>query len=455
MKKQTILKSCLTFSLACMMAMPALAQDVFTGTVVDENGEPIIGASVKIEGTSTGTITDLDGKFSLAIPDGKRLEISYIGYITQTVDDLKNTRIILREDTQQLEEVVVVGYGVQKKAHLTGSVEAVPTDELLDIPTGNLASALSGLVNGVSISGGEARPGEQASIYIRGANNLSEIGSSGQQPLFVIDGFILDSNAFNNLDPSSIENISILKDASAAVYGARAANGVVLVTTKKGKLGAPQITYNGNFGITDAVSTPKMLNTYDYGRLWNIVRAADPTDTDLNNRYDLFQADELAAMRNLNYNLLDKYWQTAITQQHSVNLSGATEKASYFANISYFDQEGNLGKLDYNRWNFRAGTDLKIGKWLTAKMQVSGDYGKKNTPLVKVGGIFVAYKGDAAEEIEEAAHAAAVLGMKLVCADSYELPEGQGKRCLAVYKKISSTPAKYPRGQGKERKNPL
>ncbi len=384
MKKQTILKSCLTFSLACMMAMPALAQDVFTGTVVDENGEPIIGASVKIEGTSTGTITDLDGKFSLAIPDGKRLEISYIGYITQTVDDLKNTRIILREDTQQLEEVVVVGYGVQKKAHLTGSVEAVPTDELLDIPTGNLASALSGLVNGVSISGGEARPGEQASIYIRGANNLSEIGSSGQQPLFVIDGFILDSNAFNNLDPSSIENISILKDASAAVYGARAANGVVLVTTKKGKLGAPQITYNGNFGITDAVSTPKMLNTYDYGRLWNIVRAADPTDTDLNNRYDLFQADELAAMRNLNYNLLDKYWQTAITQQHSVNLSGATEKASYFANISYFDQEGNLGKLDYNRWNFRAGTDLKIGKWLTAKMQVSGDYGKKNSPLMKV-----------------------------------------------------------------------
>ena len=384
MKHYNIFKICLSCFLALMLSVPSFAQKTFTGTVVDESGEPIIGASVKIVGTTTGIITDFDGKFTLAIPEGKTIEVSFIGYLTQKVSDFSKTKIVLKEDTQQLEEVVVVGYGTQKKAHLTGSVEAVPVDELLDISTGNISSALSGLVNGVSVSGGEGRPGENATISIRGANNIEELGSQAQSPLYVIDGFILDANAFNNLDASSIENISILKDAAAAVYGARAANGVILVTTKKGKMGAPQITYNGNFGITDAVSTPKMLNTYQYGKLWNAVRAADPTDTDLNNRYDLFQADELEAMRSLNYNLLDKYWETAVTQQHSVNLSGATEKASYFANISYFDQEGNLGKLDYNRWNFRAGADLKIGKWIKATMQVSGDYGKKNKPLMKV-----------------------------------------------------------------------
>ena len=385
MKHHSIFKCCLGILLALVMSVPAFAQKTYTGTVIDENGEPVIGASIKIVGTTTGTITDFDGKFNLAIPAGKSIEVSFIGYITQKITKFTpNMRIVLKEDTQQLEEVVVVGYGVQKKAHLTGSVESVPMKELQDIPTGNIASALSGMVNGVSVSGGESRPGENATIYVRGANNMSAIGSSAQQPLFVIDGFILDATAFNNLDASSIENISVLKDAAAAVYGARAANGVILVTTKKGKLGAPQISYSGSFGITDAVSTPKMLDTYNYGRLWNAVRAADPTETDLNSRYDLFQADELAAMRSLNYDLLDKYWKTAVTQQHSVNLSGATEKASYFASISYFDQEGNLGKLDYDRWNFRAGVDLKIGKWMKATMQVSGDYGKKNTPLMKV-----------------------------------------------------------------------
>lgn len=367
-----------------LFSVASYAQKTYTATVVDEAGEPIIGASVKVVGTTTGTITDFDGKFSLPVPAGKTLEVSFIGYISQKISDFKNTKIVLKEDSQQLEEVVVVGYGVQKKAHLTGAVESVAVNEIQDLSTSNLASSLSGMVNGLSVSGGESRPGESATIYVRGADNLSSIGGSAQQPLFVIDGFILDSSAFNNLDASSIESISVLKDAAAAVYGARAANGVILVTTKKGKLGAPQISYSGNFGITDAVSTPKMLSTYNYGRLWNATRAADPTDTDLNNRYDLFQADELKAMKSLNYNLLDKYWETAVTQQHSVNLSGATEAASYFANVSYFDQDGNLGKLDYNRWNFRAGVDLKINKWIKASLQVSGDYGKKNSPLMKV-----------------------------------------------------------------------
>ena len=396
MKRKFIAGLC--FGVMAFAATPVLAQNTdIKGTVVDENGEPIIGASIRIEGQEGGVITDLDGNYTIKAPKGAKITISYIGYTPMTVT--AGGRVQLKEDAQNLEELVVVGYGVQKKAHLTGSVATVPMDEIQDMTSGGLASTLEGLVNGLSVSGGNTRPGENATIYIRDTNSLGDVGSTAQQPLFVIDGYIypndvkvgnvtqnLGAEAFNNLDPSEVESISVLKDASAAVYGARAANGVILVTTKKGKIGAPRISYSGTFGFTDAVSHPKMLNAYEYGRLYNAVAAADPTNTDLNRLTDLYQADELNAMRALNYNLLDKYWDTGFTMKHSVNLSGATERASYFASLSYFDQDGNLGNLDYNRWNYRAGVDVKVSKWLGANLSVSGDYGKKNSPYIKVGG---------------------------------------------------------------------
>ncbi len=384
--------------LLALLTLPAMAQDaVVTGNVVDENGDPVIGASVLVEGTKTGTVTDIDGNYSLSVPKGKKVVISYIGYETMTV--APGGKLQLKEDKNDLEEVVVVGYGTQKKAHLTGSVASVPVDDIQDLANGNLASTLSGLVGGLNVSGGESRPGENARITIRDVNALGEVGSTAQQPLFVIDGYIypndikvgnssqnLGAEAFNNLDPSEVESISVLKDASAAVYGARAANGVILVTTKKGRMGAPSISYSGTFGFTDEVSRPKMLSAYNYGRLFNAMKAADPTNTTLNKTTELFQADELNAMKALNYDLLDKYWDTGATMKHSVNVSGATDKVNYFAGISYFDQDGNLGRLDYNRWNFRSGVDVKVSKWLGANLTVSGDYGRKNTPLVKVGG---------------------------------------------------------------------
>ena len=396
MKRKFIASLC--FGFMAFAAVPAIAQNTdIKGTVVDQNGEPIIGASVRVEGQKGGVITDLDGNYVIKAPKGAKVTVSYIGYITQTVT--AGGRVQLKEDAQNLDELVVVGYGVQKKAHLTGSVATVPMDEIQDRASGGLASSLSGLVNGLSVSGGESRPGENAKMYIRDTNSLGDVGSVAQEPLFVIDGYIypndmkvgnttqnLGTEAFNNLDPSEVESITVLKDASAAVYGARAANGVILVTTKKGKIGAPRISYSGTFGFTDAVSHPKMLSAYEYGRLYNAVAAADPTNTSLNNKTDLYQYDELNAMKALNYDLLDKYWDVGFTMKHSVNLSGATEKASYFAGISYFDQDGNLGNLDYDRWNFRAGVDVKVSKWLGANLNVSGDYGKKNTPYIKIGG---------------------------------------------------------------------
>ena len=316
-----------------------------------------------------------------------------------TITDFSQTTIVLQEDSETLDEVVVVGYGTQKKAHLTGAISTVNMDDIADLANGNLASSLSGMVNGLGVSGGEGRPGESARLTIRGSDRLSAMGATSQEPLFVIDGFIYPNDvrigntqqnsgsvAFNNLDPSEIESISVLKDAAAAVYGARAANGVILVTTKRGKLGEPTISYSGSFGYTDEISRPKMLDAYNYGRLWNAVTAADPTSTTLNPLKDLYQADELNAMRYLNYDLLDKYWSSGFTQKHSVGVSGATGNASYNASISYFDQDGNLGKLSYNRWNYRAGVDVTLKKWVKASIQVSGDYGTKETPNVKVGG---------------------------------------------------------------------
>ena len=378
--------------------IPAFAQNqTVTGTVVDELGEPVIGATVTEAGTKNATVTDFDGNYKISVPKGAKVTITYIGYLPQTVKP--GGTVSLQEDRQSLEEVVVVGYGSQKKAHLTGSVATVDMNDVQDLAAGGLASTLSGLVNGLSVSGGDGRPGENATMTIRDVNSFGEIGSTAQQPLYVIDGYIypndvkvgnvsqnLGAEAFNNLDPSEVESISVLKDASAAVYGARAANGVILVTTKKGKQGAPSISYSGTFGLTDEVARPKMLSAYNYGRLYNAIKAGDPTSTTLNRTSDLFQLDELEAMKNLNYDLLDDNWKTAFMTKHSVNVSGATEKVNYFGSVAYFQQDGNLGKLDYNRWNYRAGVDVKISKWLSANLTVSGDYGKKNKPLLKVGG---------------------------------------------------------------------
>ena len=394
--KKYIKSLCLGMML--MFSASALAQNqTVSGTVLDELGEPVIGATVTVEGEKTATITDMDGNYKIAVPKGKKITISYIGYMPMTV--APGGTVKLEEDKQTLEEVVVVGYGSQKKAHLTGSIATVEMDDIQDLANGNLGSSLSGLVNGLSVTGGDSRPGEPARLAIRDVNSLGEVGSQAQQPLFVIDGYIypndvkvgstyqnLGAEAFNNLDPSEVESISVLKDASAAVYGARAANGVILVTTKKGKVGAPSISYSGSIGFTDEVARPKMLSAYDYGRLYNTYAAADPTNTSLNKTTALYQLDELEAMKSLNYDLLDKYWEVGYTTRHAVNVSGATERVSYFGGITYFKQDGNLGKLDYDRWNYRAGIDVKLNDYLSANLTVSGDYGKKNKPMLKVGG---------------------------------------------------------------------
>ena len=233
-------------------AMSGFAQDLnIKGQITDTSGESIIGVNVKVKGKDTGTITDIDGNYHLQAAPNDILVVSYIGFITQEVP-VKNRKVVnirLIEDVKALDEVVVVGYGVQKKAHLTGAIATVTMDDIQDLSDGGLASSLSGMVNGMSVSGGQGRPGENAKIFVRDTNSFGEVGSTAQEPLYVIDGYIypddikvgntrenLGAQAFNNLDPSVIESISVLKDASsAALYGNKAANGVIMITTKKGK----------------------------------------------------------------------------------------------------------------------------------------------------------------------------------------------------------------------------
>ena len=236
-----------------------------TGQVKDTTGEPIIGASVVEKGSaSNGTITDVGGNFKLTV-SGNEIQITYIGYIPQTVKihpGVTDYSITMKEDTKTLDEVVVVGYGTQKKVNLTGSVASVSTDEIKDRVQTNVLSAVQGTVPGVTVI---SRPGQTPSINFRGRGNL---GTSS--PLYVIDGAIADATFFSNLDPNSIESISFLKDAaSSAIYGSRAAYGVVLVTTKQGKSDKMNVSYSGYVGLSNPTYKPEYVNSTQYAELYN------------------------------------------------------------------------------------------------------------------------------------------------------------------------------------------
>lgn len=391
-----------TLCLGLLCAITALAQEarVAAGTIVDENGEAVIGATVIVAGQpKNGTVSDMDGKFRLSVPEGKKIQISYVGCITQTISKIsEKMNVVLKEDATTLNDVVVVGYGALKQKNVTGAVEVINPEELKDLSVSNLSEALIGLSPSLHVSmPSTGRPGENASITIRAArdavaliptkdmNGAAAGGNIDPRPLYVIDDFIYQDGdkgeeEFNNLDVDEVESITILKDASAAIYGAYGAYGVILVKTKRGKAGKPRISYQTQLGYVDAVKHAKMLGGYDYGRIYNAAKEANALQQNktVDRQLDYFQADELEAMRDTNYDLLDKYWSGSLSQRHSVNVNGGNEKATYFAGVTYQTQDGNIGKLNYDRWNYRAGITAKIGRFVKATLSVSGDDSEKN-----------------------------------------------------------------------------
>ena len=333
------------------------------GQVIDDKGEPIIGANVAVKGSSgtTGTITDLDGNFTVNLPEGEKLTVSYIGYITQVITPKTNTiKITLVEDTKSLNEVVVIGYGTQKMKNVTGSVATISAEELEDLPVSNMAEALQGMINGLDVVIGSPRPGSGGSqVYVRQNRTLGGLSKDGGStiPLIIIDDVMQlgdDGNPsmeqFNLLDPSEVESITVLRDASAAIYGSRAANGAILVKTKSSKSGVPQISYAGKFAWNDAISHSKVLKGSDFGRFVNAFaigagKVADYTELD-----NIYSDVEIAEMDNLNYDWLDKAdWQTAFTQTHTLNVTGGSERATYYAGATLYDQGAYLGEQSYKR----------------------------------------------------------------------------------------------------------
>lgn len=368
-------------------ALSGIAQSRQLKGVVKDGStrEPLPGVSVLIAGTTNGTTTNEEGAFVLNVsPAGASVIVSYVGFIKQTVQigNRSSVEVTLEPDIKALDDVVVIGYGEQKRSHLTGAVGTVRVKEVDDLPVGDITSALVGKLAGVSISGGTSRPGNQASIVIRNPPAASKDGGTSA-PLYVIDDVVRTESDFRLLDASEVESFSILKDGAAAIYGARAALGVIVVRTKRGKSGKPQITYNTTFGVSDATYKSKMMNGVElatYLNDYNTTRGLQPTNA------EFYTKDELEHFKNNNYNWFDMAWKPSLNTRHTVNISGGTERATFFAGATYFYQNGNVDQISYKKWNFRASTDVNVTKNLKAGLGLSGNLSDNKLFYLKQGG---------------------------------------------------------------------
>lgn len=327
-----------------------------TGTVVDEQGEPIIGANIIEKGTTNGTITDYNGKFSLNVDNSALLIISYIGYLDQEInmEGLTTINVVLKEDVLSIDEVVVVGYGIQKKVNLTGSVSSISGDTFESRPIVSVSNALSGQMTGVSVVQPSGEPGATSTVRIRGVGTMNN-----SAPMVLVDG--IEAN-MNDVNPEDIERIDVLKDAAAsAIYGTRAANGVILITTKRGKAGISKISYSGYIGKQALTYFPDYLNSYQYGSLLNIARervgqTAAYTESELQKFKDGSEP----------FKYPDTDWfdiildGSALQQSHSLRATGGTEKSRYMLSLAYLDQEGHIKTNSFNRYNLRFNLDSKI-----------------------------------------------------------------------------------------------
>lgn len=333
-----------------------------SGIVKDSSGEPIIGASVLEKGTTNGTITDLDGKFTLSVSSNAVLQISYIGYKTLEVKSSPNMRVILKEDTETLDEVVVVGYGVQKKSDVTGSVTSVSKDRLSKLPVTNVLQAIQGATAGITITQTSSVPGDAPTALVRGQNSIN--ASSG--PYIIVDGVPISKSGgtLNDINPNDIESMEILKDASAtAIYGTNGANGVILITTKRGKTGKPTIKYSGYLGIEDFSNRLKFRDGAQMVEAYKWYKAAGGSgfydDGPVRNEY------EVENYKNgIETDWIDEVSQTGIIQNHNISVGGGAENVQYYVSADYMDQKGVLKGFNYKRYSIRTNIDMNVTDFL-------------------------------------------------------------------------------------------
>jgi len=395
--KSTIAKlliiSCLVFS----FSESVKAQNgklKITGTVLDNQGMGIIGASVKVKGTTTATSTDVNGKFAISVENSKSVVIiSYIGFVTkeELVGTKKVINITLAEDAKLLNEIVVVGYGTVKRKDLTGSISSVNIADLSKAPVKSFDDALAGRVAGVQVTSPDGMPGAAPSIVIRGANSVTQDNS----PLYVIDGFAIENFNNNSLNPSDIESIDVLKDASStAIYGARGANGVIMITTKKGTVGAPVVRYNGYYGIQSNTKKMALMDPYEFVRYQldvdSIPQNGDPTGGSYQ-IYDIYSATlnptgtkTLESYRVAGIDWQDEIFRVAPMQSHDISLRGGTKETKYSITTSYLNQDGTLIASSFKRYQSRFTLDQVLNKKL--KFGVNVNYSNIINPGTKISG---------------------------------------------------------------------
>lgn len=369
----------LLFFFMAFISVQVYAQDIkISGTVISgSDNYPIIGANILVKGTTIGTITDVDGNFSFEAPKGSTLVVSYIGYQSQEMQVSGNApiKIVLSEDSEKLDEVVVIGYGSQKKSDMTGGIVAVGNEKLQMVSTNNLMDKLAGQVPGLNITMEKASPSEDQVLRVRGENSLTADNS----PLIVLDG-IPYSGSLGDIDPDNIENLSVLKDASsAAIYGSRGANGVILIQTKKGKKGTATVSYKGQVGFSQPERRVDVMKGPEYVKFLQDQWAYMNYNGVIKNPEDILNVSEIENWRNgIETDWQDQIFRTALTNSHQLSVSGGTEKTTYMASISRLNQEGVVKDTGMKRTNIALNITQQLGNWLTigmATQAVQKEYG--------------------------------------------------------------------------------
>jgi len=361
-----LLKKALLLQFFLLLSCILFAQQkTVTGKVTDADGKPVAGVTVSIKGSTVSTTTDANGSFSIVVPANETvLKFSSAGlsYQELVVGTKTTLSITMQKDTKQLDDVVVIGYGSQRARNVTSAMSTIDTKKIENMPVASLTEMLRGQVPGLNISGGATRPGIMATANIRQQFNWGK-DNGNQIPLIVIDDIIQvdpqtgwsSMDRFNQLDLSEVESITVIKDGAAAIYGARGSQGAIIVKTKRGKIGAPRISYNAKFETNNAVSHGKVMNARQYGDFSNAFQRALGASPDYQ-----YSPTELASMDSLNYDWLGNDWRGANVMQHSLDVSGGSDRATYFTGASFYTQGANLGTQNFKRWTYRAGTDVKV-----------------------------------------------------------------------------------------------
>lgn len=372
----------LLLSVLALLPAAALAQGMVTvsGTVADSNGDPLIGCSVQLKGSGVGTVTDLDGHFKLQVPEGKTLIFSYIGYKTKELKAQKNMKVTLDDDTHVLNEVVAVGYGTMKRSDITGSVVSVKAEDLEQTSAATMDQMLQGRAAGLTMTSNSGAAGSSTSIQIRGVNSLN----SSNEPVYVIDGSIVRSeagqdtysNPLDGLNPNDIESIEILKDASAtAIYGAQAANGVIIVNMKKGKEGAPRISLKATAGFSNL---PKKLDVMNLRQM-----AAYITDLDISESSEGYLANPDVLGEGTDWQ--DAMFRTGVKQEYNLSVRGGAKNVNYSVSGGYYTEDGIIINNGFERFTLRTALDIKAYKWLDLGATVNISHTDQNTGMASWG----------------------------------------------------------------------